>query len=570
MAEIIFIELSVILFFALIVSTICRFLKQPLLIGYIITGVIVGPYFLDIVKSPQLITTFAQIGVSLLLFIVGLNISPKILREVGAVSLIAGIGQVLFTAIIGFLIVKLLGFPTIPALYISVALTFSSTIIIMKLLSDKKALETLYGKISIGFLIVQDLIALAILIILPSISSKESLFNIISYNFIAGAFLLIILLLAGNYVLPALMNLISKSQELLLLFSLSWCLILSTLFYYFNFTIEMGAFLAGITLSLSPYHYEISSRMKPLRDFFILLFFILIGTQMSIGNAVHLIIPIIILSLFILVGNPLIVMILMGLLGYNKRNSFLAGLTVAQISEFSLILIALGTKLGHLSKDVLVLVTFVGIITIGLSTYLILYSEKLYFYFSKYLSIFERKGKKVDDYKYHTGKAYNTLLFGCHRSGSVLLHGLKKKKDVLIIDYNPKIIEKLAEKGYNCRYGDAGDYELLEELNFSKAKTIISTINDLDANILLLKEIQTKNKFALVIMTCKETDEAIKLYEEGASYIILPDFLGGRQISWLLQKKSSKELFKDRKKHIEDLKKSRSIFVEHPKDIHLY
>ncbi|MBI4918783.1 cation:proton antiporter [archaeon] len=569
MTEIIFVELSVILFFALVISTIVRFLKQPLLIGYIITGVIVGPYFLNIIKSPQLITTFAQIGVSLLLFIVGLNISPKVLKEVGSVSLITGVGQVLFTSLIGFLIAKLLGFATLPALYISVALTFSSTIIIMKLLSDKKDLETLYGKISMGLLIVQDLIALMILIILPSISKTENLFQLISYNFIAGAFLLISLLLVGNYILPSLMNIISKSQELLLLFSLSWCLILSTLFYYFNFTIEMGAFLAGITLSLSPYHYEIGSRMKPLRDFFILLFFILIGTQMRLENITPLIIPMIAFSVFILIGNPLIVMIIMCLIGYTKRNSFLAGLNVAQISEFSLILITLGVKLGHLKSDILALVTFVGVITIGLSTYLILYSEKIYLHISKYLSIFERKGKKVDEYNHHTDKPYNILLFGCHRSGSVLLNNLKKK-EVLIIDYNPKIIEALAEKGYECRYGDAGDYELLDEIDFSKPKTIISTINDLEANILLLKKIKEKNTSASIIISCKEADEALKLYEKGASYVILPDFLGGRQISWLLKKKKSKDLLKERKNHISEIKRNKIIFVEHPKDIHLY
>jgi len=410
----IFIELSIIIGITVLITGITKLLKQPLIIGYILTGIIVSPYFLNIVQSAETIKVFSQIGIALLLFIVGLSLSPKVIKEVGKVSLITGIGQIIFTSLIGFFIGRLLGFSVIVSLYIAIALTFSSTIIIMKLLSDKKDLEKLYGKISIGFLLVQDIFVIILLMVISSFSGNLSM-NSLSFGSILGGILLIGgFVLISIYILPKLSIFFAKSQEFLFLFSIGWGLGLAALFYYMGFSMEIGALVAGIALSMSPFHYEISSKMKPLRDFFIILFFILLGSQMVFGTINELIVPAIIFSLFILIGNPLIVMILMGLLGYKKKTGFQAGLTVAQISEFSLILIALGVSAGHLTNEILSLVTIVGLITISGSTYLILYSDKIYPYLSRYLSVFERekvkegKQDKFRDYdiKPHISKIY--------------------------------------------------------------------------------------------------------------------------------------------------------------------
>ena len=270
----VFVELSIVIIIAVVVAGIMRLLKQPLVIGYILTGIIVSPYFLNIVTSTDAIATFAQIGIVLLLFMVGLNLNPRIIKDVGKVSLVTGVGQVIFTSLIGFFIGQLLGFSTIVSIYIAVALTFSSTIIIMKLLSDKGDLETLYGRIAIGFLIVQDLIVIVILMVISSIPTGLDFATLALESVFKGVGLLILLFLISVYIFPRITKAIAKSQEFLLLFSIGWCFAIASLFYYLNFSIEAGALLAGITLSLSPYHYEISSKMKPLRDFFIILFFI--------------------------------------------------------------------------------------------------------------------------------------------------------------------------------------------------------------------------------------------------------------------------------------------------------
>ena len=553
----VFIELSIIIGITVIVAGITKLLKQPLIIGYILSGIIVSPYFLNIIRSTETISIFSQIGVTFLLFIIGISLSPKVIKEVGKVSLVTGIGQIVFTSLIGFLISRLLGFPIIVSAYIAIALTFSSTIIILKLLSDKRDTEKLYGKISIGFLLVQDIFVIILLIIVSSFSGDPGTSGISIGTILRGASLIAGFILISIYVLPSLSNFFAKSQEFLFLFSIGWGLGLAALFHYMGFSMEIGALVAGIALSISPFHYEISSKMKPLRDFFIILFFILLGSQMVFGNIGELVIPAIIFSLFILIGNPLIVMILMGLLGYKKKTSFQAGFTVAQISEFSLILIALGVSVGHLTGEILSLVTIVGIITISCSTYLIMYSDKIYPYFSKYLSIFEKKKTRKQQQEL---KNYDIILFGYDRVGCDLLKSFKKlKKKILIVDYNPETILELNKKKIECRYGDVADEEFLSELNLSKTKIIVSTIPELETNLLLINSTRQTNKKTIIITTAHNDEEAREIYKSGATYVIMPHFLGGSYASKMIDKYKLdiNKFIKEKKKHIKHLKKKK-------------
>jgi Kef-type K+ transport system membrane component KefB/Trk K+ transport system NAD-binding subunit len=562
----VFVELSIIIGITVLIAGIMRLLRQPLIIGYILAGIIVSPYFLNIIRSTETIIIFSQIGVTLLLFIVGLSLSPRVIKEVGKVSLVTGIGQIIFTSLIGFFISRLLGFSVIVSLYIAVALTFSSTIIIMKLLSDKRDLEKLYGKISIGFLLVQDIFVIIILIIISSFSSKLNMPNLSIGAIFSGILLIGGFILITIYILPGLSKFFAKSQEFLFLFSIGWGLCLAALFHHIGFSMEIGALIAGVTLSISPYHYEISSKMRPLRDFFIILFFILLGSQMVFGNISQFIIPAIIFSLFILIGNPLIVMILMGLLGYKKKTSFQAGLTVAQISEFSLILIILGVKVGHLTNEILSLVTIIGLITIAGSTYLILYSDKIYPYLSRYLSIFERK--KVREREQDKFRDYDIILFGCNRVGYDFLKTFKKmRKKFLVVDYNPELIPELTKKKINCRYGDIDDSEFLDELNLSKVKMAISTIPDFETNLLLINKIRQTNKKAIIMVVSHNIEEANILYDKGATYVIMPHFLGADYTSMMINKHGMNinKFLKEKKKHIKQLKTKKRLGHEYPK-----
>ncbi len=558
-----FVQLSVIVVITLLLAALMHLLRQPLIIGYILAGIIVGPYLLDMAGSDTL-AVFSHVGVALLLFIVGLGLSPAVIRDVGKVSVITGVGQVVFTSIIGYIILLAFGFSSIESIFIAVALTFSSTIIIMKLLSDKGEAESLYGRIAIGFLIVQDIIAI---LILMAVSTKTSGNSVPLMLTAAKGLGLIGLAVAAGALLPYLTKFVARSQEFLLLFSIGWCLALSALFFYAGFSIEIGALLAGITLSISPLRVEIGSKMRSLRDFFIVIFFILLGSQMQFSHIQAYWTEIIILSLFILIGNPLIVMALMGLMGYTKRNGFLAGLTVAQISEFSLILIALGVNVGYLNSELLSLVTAVGLITIAGSTYLILYANRIYPIISRFLSIFERKGKKVEE-KDGRGKMHDVILFGCDRMGYEFMEAFQKMgKRLLVIDYNPDIVKALAKKGIDCIYGDANDSEFLGSLKIANAKMVASTIPHFETNLLLLAKVKQMNQECIVIAAAHRIDDAMELYRKGASYVILPHFLSGHHVALMIRRfgMEAKNFKAEKEKHIAHLIHKRKLGHEHPR-----
>ncbi|MBN1494915.1 cation:proton antiporter [Candidatus Peregrinibacteria bacterium] len=557
MAENIFIELSLIVILTTALAGIFRFLRQPIIIAYIAAGIILSPHFLNIVTAHDAVGAFSQFGIAFLLFMVGLNLNPQIVRDVGKISLITGLGQIFFTSVIGFGFAKIFGFNNVEAIYIAIALTFSSTIVIMKLLSDKKDLESVYGRISVGFLIVQDIVAMLILMVVSSTAGGTGIVETILISTVKGILLISGVFFISHYILPPVIRRMANQQELLVLFCVAWCFALAGAFYMFGFSIEIGALLAGISLSSSSYRYEISARIKTLRDFFILMFFVFLGTQMEFGSFQEHILPIIAFSAFILIGNPLIVMIIMGVMGYTKRTGFLAGLTVAQISEFSLILTALGVKMGHLDPKILSFVTIVGLITIGGSTYFIMYGKKIYHLISRYLTVFERKDKKKDEHRYITHSDYDVLIIGYNHVGSTLAKTISKmNKKFLVLDYNPETIIKLAQQKVECRYGDVEDADIFEDINFKKIKMVISSVKDFNINISLIQRIRELQPDCIIMVVSENINDALQLYEEGASYVIMPHFLGGHHTSTILEAHGFeiKKFMSEKIKHLEELK----------------
>ncbi len=525
-----FTEISLILFVALLISIVMRFLKQPLVIGYIITGLLVGPYFLNILTSVEVVELFSKLGITALLFIVGLGLSPKVLKELGVVSTVTGVGQVLFTSIFGYILGILLGFSTLESIYIAVALTFSSTIIILKLLSDKGDVNKLYGRISIGFLLVQDLIATIILVGISSLSSFHggiSTDAVLSLLFLLmqGLFLLMFLFMFSTHVLSRMTVFFAKSQEFLFISSLAWGMMIASLYHILGLSIEIGALVAGVTLSMTPYSNEISSRMKPLRDFFITLFFILLGYQMVFDNWSSLLAPTVLFSTFILIGNPIIVLILLNLMGYTRKTGFMAGLTVAQISEFSLILIKLGFDSGHLSREILSMITLVGIFTIAGSTYLILYSEKIFSYIGKYLALLEFR--KVGKVVKREEEDFEAIIFGYKRAGPEFGRLFKEKgMKFLVVDYNPNCTGKIQNTNGLYEYGDASDVEFLGELPLKSSKFIVSTIPDLETNMLISQAVRKINDQAIIIVISDTMKNALELYSAGVTVVVLSHYIG--------------------------------------------
>lgn len=554
MFENVFVQIAALLLLSSTIGVIFVWLRQPLILAFIAVGILVGPSGFGIVYSASEIDLLAKIGITLLLFIVGLKLDFQLIKSLGKVSLLTGIGQVIFTASIGYLIALALGLSNIAAIYVSVALTFSSTIIIIKLLSDKDEIDSLYGRISVGFLIVQDIVVILALIVLSSFGigkADNSTFETqIFLLILRGLGLLSIVWFLAQYVFPKLLSKIASSRELLVIFAISWAVILASVAELMGFSKEVGGFLAGVSLASTAYREAIASRLETLRNFLLLFFFIDLGAHIKLDLIHAQIIPSIVFSLFVLVGNPIIVMIIMGAMGYKKRTGFMAGLTVAQISEFSLILGALGVSLGHIDNQTMGIITLVGIITIGVSTYMILYNHLIYRWFSPWINVFEKKRPHREEVQSETqGLAeINFLLFGLGRYGNDLAKNLKKNNFTpLGIDFDPQKIENIKNNQIDAKYGDAEDIEFIKTLPLKQTKCVISTIPNRKVNLLLLQALSENNYHGKIALTVHSEADIIAYSKYSIDLLLSPykdaAHLAAEKLTEFMEKEYDKENF---------------------------
>lgn len=510
-----FLEVGAILGLALLAGLLAKLLRQPAIVAYIVVGVVVGPSVLGLSAAEEGIGVLAKLGIAILLFLVGLKLDIHLVRSIGPVALLTGIGQVVFTSIIGFGIVLLFAFDVVAAIYIAVALTFSSTIIIVKLLSDKKEIDQLHGRIAIGFLIVQDMLVVIAMLAIVTIGDAESTTSGADLLYTLGgtaAFLVGVAVLS-RFVVPRLLAWIAKSSELTLLFGMAWAIALAALSASLGFSMEIGAFVAGVALASTDYRESLGARMVGLRDILILFFFIELGGMFTFTDAADYIWPAIVLSLFVLIGNPLIVMAIMGVMGYKAIVSFKAGLAVAQISEFSLILIALGYSLGQVDQSVLSLVTIVGLITITSSTYLILYSDLLYRRFAPFLRLFEKNGSDahVDKKQSHP---YDAIVVGAGRMGKAVIEGLHERgAKLLVIDLDPQALERARAAGADTLYGDVSEPEFTAELPLHETTVFISAVPDRTTNLVVLETLKRANFDGEICLTAMD-DETASIFSQ--------------------------------------------------------
>ncbi|MBI1839191.1 MAG: cation:proton antiporter [Candidatus Colwellbacteria bacterium] len=527
-----FLEIVLALILASLCGAIAYLLKQPTIVGFIVAGLIIGSLGYLATDNIEIIRSLASIGVALLLFTVGLEMNFTEIKHIGRPAMLIGVGQIAATFAIGFLICSLLGFNYLSSFYVSIALSFSSTIIVVKLLSGKKDLRSLYGRIVLGVLLVQDVVAILILIFLSGLGDGNQIGSKLFLTFVKGGGFIFLIFLVSRF-LPKLLDFIGKSQELLYLFSIAWALGVAALASspIVGLSIEIGGFLAGLALAGSSENFQIAARLRPIRDFFIILFFVGLGTSLLAGPVSITIKPAIILSLFVLVGNPVVVLIIMGILGYRARVSFLSSLAVAQISEFSFIIVALGYTLGHLEASYVSLVTLVGIATIFTSSYLINYSDRLYKFFRPSLRRLERRERQLIGKNFEAKLNNHVVLVGVHRMGQTISRALSNKgTNFVAVDFDPIVVKQLKEIRMPVFYGDIADEAIQEFVGLDRAKVVISTVPDVRDNLAILSFMRESNLKAKVILTAESEFEGKELYEAGADYVLLPHFLGGREL----------------------------------------
>ncbi|HBC56929.1 MAG TPA: sodium:proton exchanger, partial [Gammaproteobacteria bacterium] len=402
-------------------------------------------------------------------------------------------------------------------------------IIIIKLLSDKREVDSLHGRIAVGFLIVQDILVIVAMIALNALSAADtSSLAVMTFLRIlfSGLLFLVLVALLMRYALTPFLNFLAQSKELLVLFSIAWAVSLAAIGYSLGLSKEVGAFVAGVSLASTPFREVIGSKLTTLRDFLLLFFFVDLGAALdfsAIGSQVQ---EALLFSLFVVVGNPLIVMIIMGVMGYRKRTGFLAGLTVAQISEFSLILAALGMSLGHIHAPVLGLITLVGLITISASTYLILYSHTLYSYLCSWLDVFERQipYRELADLPAAESRI-DIVVFGLGQFGRTIVDLFKSKGyRVLAIDFDPELVRKAQAAGIDAHYGDAEDAEFIATLPLEHARWIVSAMHDQHPSLALQQTLKAQQYPGNIIFAVKENKQRETLLENGGMVFVVHEY----------------------------------------------
>jgi Kef-type K+ transport system membrane component KefB len=479
-----FAEIALLLAMAAGIGLVGTLLRQPLIVSFIAVGLVAGPSALNLVHADEQIQLLSELGIAVLLFLVGIKLDLKLIRSLGMVSVLTGLGQVIFTALFGWLIGLALGLDAITSLYVAIALTFSSTIIVVKLLSDKREIDALHGQIALGFLIVQDLVVVLAMIVLSAIGIGSTGHGAAAYNsvwsvLLSGLALVACVVLFIRYVASPITERLARAPELLVIFAIALAAVFAAVGDAVGLGKEVGGLLAGVALASTPYRETIAARLAPLRDFLLLFFFIALGATLDLSLLGAHLGAAIVFSLFVLIGNPLIVLAIMGAMGYRKRTGFLAGLTVAQISEFSLIFIAMGVSIGHVTDEALGLVTLVGLVTIAVSTYMITFSHPLYAFFEPWLDVFERKGTPREA-AVHTTLAqrhYTVIVFGLGRFGTAIASRLQQRGvRVLGIDFNPQAVKRWRDAGLEADYGDATDAEFIAELPLQHAQWLVVTV----------------------------------------------------------------------------------------------
>jgi Kef-type K+ transport system membrane component KefB len=528
-SEAIIFDIAVILILSSIFAFIARILRQPLIPAYVLTGLIIGPLVFGFIKNLDLIYAFSEIGIAFLLFTAGLEISFRKIKEAG-LKKIALIGLLQVTIIFGiaFFLADFLGLTSLQAAYIGIVLAFGSTMVDIKLLADKGELVTLHGRLVLGILLLQDLIAIIAIVVFTTGGFAAIP---LAMAFLKLAIILVAAIILQKYVLNKLFRFAAQSNELLFLSSLAVLFLFIMLAYVSELSIVIGAFIAGVSLANSPFKVELESRISPLRDFFAILFFVALGMQIVFSGVNEKLFLLVALLVGAFLIKPIITLILLRITGYQPKTSFLTAVSLAQLSEFSLIIGMIGVGAGVLDMSIFSTIILATIITMALTPYLIEYKNGLYKFFKypiktlKFLPVREVL-------EYDTKKEKSVLLIGAHRMGGALLEQLLKKKDkLLIIDYNPDIIGALMRKKVSCLYGDISSPEILDRVDVKKLKLVISTIPSYEDSMHLLKKVKKINPKLRVVVTAGRISETLKLYREGANFVITPKVVAGQELA---------------------------------------
>lgn len=542
--------------------------RIPLLLAYLIAGVLLGPHLgLGLVQSAESISTLSELGLVLLMFILGLEIDVRKLLQAGRTVLVNGVTQFLGCFGLGLFFFGALkfghGFGEYGVLYLATACALSSTLIAVKILSDRLELDSLTSRLTLGILVIQDLWAIGFLAVQPNLDHLSGGAVLISAA--KAAVLVGLSWFCARFLLPKLFAIVGKQPELMLITAMAWCFGICGVAAQLQLSLEMGALVAGVSIASFPYHADVAAKISSLRDFFITLFFVSLGLQIPkpTGDVLTLTLAI---SGFVMVSRFLTVFPVLYLMQYGDRASFLPALNLSQLSEFSLVLAALGQSYGHVRPELLSAFILALVLTALCSSFLIPNGHAVYKQMAPWfhrLGIRNRIGEQESDAADENVKPPEVVLLGFYREASSLLYEMTHRYSeytmdrVLVVDFNPEAHHKLTDLGVSCRYGDISSMDTLRKLDLNRAKLLVCTIPDSGlkgtTNLKLLQLLKGLAPDAMVIVSADHVDIALQMYEQGADYVYLPRMVGSHYLADVmerLQSDGSKVLRQKAKAHL--------------------
>lgn len=532
----ILIQIAIAIVAATLGGLLARVLRQPLILGYLAAGVVIGPpQGLELIDAHD-IEPIAELGLILLLFMIGLEIDLRKLRTTGSATVAVGLGQFVLCVALGLGFAPLIGFDGIDAVYIAVAAALSSTMIVVKLLYDKTELDTGPGRITLGILVFQDLWAIGFLALQPTLADPDMFLLLLSV--LKGAGLVAFAFLMSGWVLPPVFRSTAKSPELMLIGALGWCFLMVFASAELGLSREMGALIAGVSLSTFPYNLNVIAKVISLRDFFLTLFFVTLGAQIPAPSS-GILTAAVALSTFLVVSRFLTITPILHFMKQGNRVAFIPALNLSQISEFSLVICTLGLGYGHISDDALTIVILTFAITSVLSTYGLTYNYQIFRAVNPILTRLGLRDLDRDDVDERI-RQHDIVLLGLYRDGSSLIHelllrdtGLRQR--MAVIDFNPLVRERLAVLGIQAVYGDVSHRDTLHHADVEEAKVLVSSIPDAmlrgTSNARLLEELKTLAPHAVTIVTADDFALARELYAAGAGYVYIPRLMGAAELA---------------------------------------
>jgi Kef-type K+ transport system membrane component KefB len=526
----VFVQVAAILVVSAVAGLAAVWLRLPLVIAYIAVGIAVGPSAAGIVEPGGELELLAQLGVALLLFVVGLKLDVHVIRTLGPVALVVGGAQVVLTAAGGLAVALALGLALTHALYVGIGLALSSTIIVVKLLTDRRELDDLHGRLAVGVLIVQDLVVIVVMIAVSASGESGSTGRALLEVLLKGAVLLLVLGLLMRFALTPLLHGLARVPDLLVLFAIAWAVALGAVGDELGLGFEVGAFLAGVSIASTPYREAVGARLVSIRDFLLLFFFIDLGSRIDLGDLAGQLWIALLLSAFVLVAKPLIVMGLLGALRYRKRVSLETGLALAQISEFSLILGALGLEVGHLDEDTTSLLTAVALLTIAVSVYVYPHAGAIAARLGTRLDVFERRVPRAEP-EGSSEPPPDVIVLGLGRYGTGVVEGLRERgARVLGVDFDPVALARWSADGVDTLYGDAEDPELAHHLPLPHDGWIVSTVRRVDTNVALLHALAHEGYTGHVAVAAHRPADVVRLTRAGAHDVLMPYASAARDV----------------------------------------